>query len=264
MLPLRSYALLTFPRFVIDLEHGACPQRPHCDCELVALCVDVVVMLAVDSAVGDDAAASAISKRRRLMPTCFGGKTVTDTARPPTTGAVRRRAGVLRGPAAAAAAGGGSGGGAPDESTEWCGRAAGLSQTATVNWHDQQQQCRGAAARRQQVHETTSVTAVSSDWSAMSSHEQCGRRGTLTDSGYETTTWHEQQSPTPSSHIAALSRGQSVSQLIIHVGFTGTSPLAPLTHYVHHPLPLHSSTPGSKLSCSANPSHHSLPFLLPD
>ena len=218
MLPLRSYALLTFPRFVIDLEHGACPQRPHCDCELVALCVDVVVMLAVDSAVGDDAAASAISKRRRLMPTCFGGETVTDTARPPTTGAVRRRAGVLRGPAAAAAAaaaaGGGSGGGAPGESTEWCGRAAGLSQTATVNWHDQQQQCRGAAAQRQQVHETTSVTAVSSDWSAMSSHEQCGRRRTLTDSGYETTTWHEQQSPTPSSHIAALSRGQSVSQSV--------------------------------------------------
>jgi len=30
------------------------------------------------------------------------------------------------------------------------------------------------------------------------------------------------------------------------------------------PLPLHSSTPDLKLSFSANPSHRSLPFLLPD
>ena len=38
----------------------------------------------------------------------------------------------------------------------------------------------------------------------------------------------------------------------------------PSTHHFHHPLPLHSSTPGLKLSFSANPSHRSLPFLLPE
>ena len=36
------------------------------------------------------------------------------------------------------------------------------------------------------------------------------------------------------------------------------------THHFHHPSPLHSFTPGLKLSFSANPSHHSLPFLLLD
>ena len=38
--------------------------------------------------------------------------------------------------------------------------------------------------------------------------------------------------------------------------------LVPSTHHSHHPSPLHSFTPGLKLSFSANPSHHSLPFLL--
>ena len=41
-------------------------------------------------------------------------------------------------------------------------------------------------------------------------------------------------------------------------------PPVPWTHHFHHPLPLHSFTPGLKLSFSANPSHRSLPFLLPD
>ena len=36
------------------------------------------------------------------------------------------------------------------------------------------------------------------------------------------------------------------------------------TYHFHHPLPLHSSTTDLKLSFSANPSHRSLPFLLPD
>ena len=45
---------------------------------------------------------------------------------------------------------------------------------------------------------------------------------------------------------------------------SGTSSV-PSTHHFHHPLPLHSSTPGSKLFFfSANPFHRSLPFLLPD
>ena len=38
----------------------------------------------------------------------------------------------------------------------------------------------------------------------------------------------------------------------------------PLWHHSHHPSPLHSSTPGLKLSFSTNLSHHSLPFLLLD
>ena len=41
-------------------------------------------------------------------------------------------------------------------------------------------------------------------------------------------------------------------------------PSALSTHHSHHPSPLHSSTPGLKLSFSANLSHHSLPFLLLD
>ena len=36
------------------------------------------------------------------------------------------------------------------------------------------------------------------------------------------------------------------------------------THHSHHPSPLHSFTPGLKLSFSVNLSHHSLPFLLLD
>ena len=38
-------------------------------------------------------------------------------------------------------------------------------------------------------------------------------------------------------------------------------PSVPSTHHFHHPLPLHSFTPGLKLSFP-NPSHCSLPFLL--
>jgi len=38
---------------------------------------------------------------------------------------------------------------------------------------------------------------------------------------------------------------------------------ATLCHHSHHPSPLHSFTPGLKLTFSANLSHHSLPFLLP-
>jgi len=41
-------------------------------------------------------------------------------------------------------------------------------------------------------------------------------------------------------------------------------PSVPSTHHSHHPSPLHFFTPGLKLSFSANFSHHSLPFLLPD
>ena len=41
-------------------------------------------------------------------------------------------------------------------------------------------------------------------------------------------------------------------------------PSVPLTHHFHHPSPLYSFTPGLKPSFSANPSHCSLPFLLPD
>jgi len=41
-------------------------------------------------------------------------------------------------------------------------------------------------------------------------------------------------------------------------------PSVPSTHHFRHRLPLHSFTPGLELSFSANPSHHSLPFLLPD
>jgi len=38
----------------------------------------------------------------------------------------------------------------------------------------------------------------------------------------------------------------------------------PSTHHFHHPSPPRSFTPGLKPSFSANPSHRSLPFLLPD
>jgi len=41
-------------------------------------------------------------------------------------------------------------------------------------------------------------------------------------------------------------------------------PSAPLTHHSHYPSPLHSSTPGLKLSFSTSLSHNSLPFLLLD
>ena len=37
-----------------------------------------------------------------------------------------------------------------------------------------------------------------------------------------------------------------------------------LCHHSHHPSPLHSFTPGLKLTFSANLSHHNLPFLLPE
>ena len=37
-------------------------------------------------------------------------------------------------------------------------------------------------------------------------------------------------------------------------------PPVPSTHHFHHKLPLHSLTPGLKLSFSANPSYHSLSF----
>ena len=37
-----------------------------------------------------------------------------------------------------------------------------------------------------------------------------------------------------------------------------------VVYHSHHPSPLHSSTPGLKLSFSTNLSHHSLPFLLLD
>jgi len=41
-------------------------------------------------------------------------------------------------------------------------------------------------------------------------------------------------------------------------------PLVPSTHHSYHLSPPHSFTPGIKPSFSANPSHRSLPFLLPD
>ena len=43
--------------------------------------------------------------------------------------------------------------------------------------------------------------------------------------------------------------------LIVH------SALVPSTHHSHHPSPLHSFTPGLKLSFSANPSHHTYHFF---
>ena len=53
-----------------------------------------------------------------------------------------------------------------------------------------------------------------------------------------------------------LSNSASPSSLS---GISSTS-----THHCHHPSPLHSSTPGLKLSFCANLSHHSLPFLFLD
>jgi len=41
-------------------------------------------------------------------------------------------------------------------------------------------------------------------------------------------------------------------------------PSVPLAHHSHHPSPPHSFIPGLKLSFSANPSQHNLPFLLHD
>ena len=56
-----------------------------------------------------------------------------------------------------------------------------------------------------------------------------------------------------------------ISPLLHHPVFcVALPPSVPSTHHFRHPLPLHSSTPGLKLSFSANLSHHSFPFLLPD
>ena len=49
-----------------------------------------------------------------------------------------------------------------------------------------------------------------------------------------------------------------------HTCWVALPPSVPSTHHFHHPLPLHSSTPDLKPSFSANPSHRSPPFLLPD
>ena len=56
-----------------------------------------------------------------------------------------------------------------------------------------------------------------------------------------------------------------ISPILPHpVVWVALPPSVPSTHHSHHPSPLHSFTPGLKLSFSANPSHHSLPFLLMD
>ena len=79
----------------------------------------------------------------------------------------------------------------------------------------------------------------------------------------------------PKSHITRLQQIQS-SQSQSHHSHPPVSTLAkermiecippsvPSTHHFHHPSSLYSSTPGLKLSFSANPSLRSLPFLLPD
>ena len=67
------------------------------------------------------------------------------------------------------------------------------------------------------------------------------------------------QLPAPSVNPAPI------SPILPHPVLWVAFPLsAPLTHHSHHLSPLHSSTPGLKLPFSTNPSHHSLPFLLPD
>ena len=48
--------------------------------------------------------------------------------------------------------------------------------------------------------------------------------------------------------------------LISPVLWVALPPSVPSTHHFHHPLPLHSFTPGLKLSFSTNPSHRSLSF----
>jgi len=56
-----------------------------------------------------------------------------------------------------------------------------------------------------------------------------------------------------------------ISSILPHpVVWVALPPSGPSTHHSHHPSPLHSFTPGLKLSFSANPSHRSLPFLLLD
>ena len=56
-----------------------------------------------------------------------------------------------------------------------------------------------------------------------------------------------------------------ISPILPHPFFwVAFPPLVPSTHHSHHPSPLHSSTPGLKLSFSTNLSHHSQPFLLLD
>jgi len=67
------------------------------------------------------------------------------------------------------------------------------------------------------------------------------------------------QPPAPSVNPALIS--PILPHPFLWVAFP---PSATLTHHSHHPSPLHSSTPGLKLSFSPNLSHHSLPFLLLD
>ena len=56
-----------------------------------------------------------------------------------------------------------------------------------------------------------------------------------------------------------------ISPILPHPFFwVAFPPLFPSPHHSHHPSPLHSSTPGLKLSFSTNLSHHSQPFLLLD
>ena len=56
-----------------------------------------------------------------------------------------------------------------------------------------------------------------------------------------------------------------ISPILPHpVVWVALPPLVPSTHHSHHPSPLHSFTPDLQLSFPANPSHHSLPFLLLD
>jgi len=54
-----------------------------------------------------------------------------------------------------------------------------------------------------------------------------------------------------------------MSAILIHLFvWLAQLPSVPSTHHSHHPSPSHPFTPDLRRSFSANPSHHSLPFLL--
>ena len=67
-------------------------------------------------------------------------------------------------------------------------------------------------------------------------------------------------------YVCALSCWNKIC-ICMYVVWVALPASVPSTHHFHHPLPLHSSTPGFKISFSANPSHRSLrssPVLLPE